>query len=46
MPRTELAYSCCLVIKSGPTPCNPMNCRMPGSSVRHYLLVFAHIHAH
>ena len=26
--------------------CNPMDCSIPGSSVIHYLLEFAQIHAH
>ena len=29
-----------------PTLCNPMDCRMPSSSVLHYLLEFPQIHVH
>ena len=32
---------CCSVVKSCWTLCNPMDCRLPGSSVLHYLLEFA-----
>ena len=38
--------SCCLVAKSCPTLCNPMDCSMPGFFVLHYLLEFAQIHVH
>ena len=34
----------CSVTKSFPTLWDPMDCSMPGSSVLHYLLEFAHIH--
>ena len=38
---------CCFpVTKSRPTLCNPVNYRMPGSSVLHYLQEFAQTHAH
>ena len=30
----EALYCCCLVVKSCPTLCNPMDCSPPGSSVR------------
>ena len=36
----------CLVPKLCPTPCDPMDCSMSGSSVLHYLLEFARIHVH
>ena len=37
---------CCSVTKSCPTLSNPMDCRMPDSSVLHYLLELAQIHIH
>ena len=37
---------CCLVAKSCPTLCDPMDCSMPSSSVLHCLLEFAQIHVH
>ena len=37
---------CCSVAKSCPTLGDSMDCRMPGSSVLHYLLKFAQIHVH
>ena len=37
---------CCSVAKSHPTPCNPMDCSMPGSSVLHYRPEFAQIQVH
>ena len=39
-------YNCCLVAKSCPTLCNPMDCSMPGFPVLHYLLEFAQTHVH
>ena len=36
---------CCLVAKSCPTLCEPMDCSTPGFPV-HYLLEFAQIHVH
>ena len=36
---------CCLLTKLCPTLYNLMNCRMPGSSVLHYLPEFAQIHS-
>ena len=36
--------SCCSVAKSYLTPCDPMNCSMPGFPVLHYLLEFAQVH--
>ena len=36
---------CCSVAKSCPALCDPMDCSMPGSSVRHHLREFAQIHA-
>ena len=38
--------SCCSVAKSCLTLCNPMDCRMPGFPVLHYLPEFAQIHVH
>ena len=35
---------CSSVAKSCPTPCDPLNCSMPGSSVLHHLPEFAQIH--
>ena len=35
----------CSVAKLCPTVCDPMDCRMPSSSVFHYLLEFAKIHS-
>ena len=37
---------CCLVKKSFPALCHPMDCSMPGSPVLHYLLEFAQTHVH
>ena len=37
---------CCLVTKSCPTLCDPMDCITPGSAVLHYLPEFAHTHVH
>ena len=34
-------HTCCSVAKSYLTFCDPMDCSMPGSSVLHYLLMFA-----
>ena len=39
--RAEFKLCCPLVAKYCPTPCDPMDCNMPGSSVLHYLLVFS-----
>ena len=41
-----MIYCCCSVTKSCPTPCNPMNCHMPGFPVLHCLSELAQIHAH
>ena len=32
-----MIFCCCSVTKSCPTPCNPMNCHMPGFPVLHRL---------
>ena len=40
----RLCCCCCSVSKSCLTLCDPMDCRMPGSSVLYYLLEFAQIH--
>ena len=37
---------CCLVAKSCPILCDPMDCSMPGFPVLHYLLEFAQTHVH
>ena len=37
---------CCSVTKSCPTLCNPMNYRMPGFPVFHYLMEFSWTHVH
>jgi len=37
---------CCSVAESCPTLCDLMDCSMPGSSLLHYILEFAHIHVH
>jgi len=39
--RAEFKLCCPLVAKYCPTPCDPMDCNMPGSSVLHYLLEFS-----
>ena len=36
----------CSVAKSRSTPCDPMDCSMPGSSALHYLWKLAQIHVH
>ena len=38
--------SFCLVAQLCPTPCDPMDCCMPGFPVLHYLLEFAQTHVH
>ena len=38
--------SCCLVSKSRPILCDPVDCITPGFPVLHYLLEFAHILVH
>ena len=40
------AICCCLVAKSCPILCHPMDCSTPGFSVLHYLSEFAQIHVH
>ena len=37
---------CCSVVKSCLTPCDPVDCSTPGSSVLHYLSKFAQVHVH
>ena len=37
---------CCLVAKSRPSLCDPMDCSMPGSPVLYYLPEFAQVHVH
>ena len=44
MPCPSLHQSiCCLVTKSCPTLCNPMNCNIPGFHVLHYLPEFVKV---
>ena len=38
--------SCCLVTKSCPTLCKPMDCSTLGFPVLHHLLQFAQVHVH
>ena len=38
------SYCCCLVAKSCPPLCDPMNCSMPGFPVFHYLPEFVQTH--
>ena len=40
------ACCCCLVVKSHPILCYPMDCRMSGHPVPHHLLEFVQIHVH
>ena len=35
---------CCSVARSCPTPCDPMDCSLPGFPVPHHLLDFAKVH--
>ena len=37
---------CCLVVKSCPTLCDPMDCSMPGLPVLHHLSELAQTHVH
>ena len=50
VPHNPLKYTehfcCCLVTKSCPALCKPMDCSMPGPSVLHCLPEFAQIHVH
>ena len=41
-----LVTCCCLVTKSCPTLCSPMDCSTQGLSVLHYLLEFVQTHVH
>ena len=43
---THISSCCCLVPKSCPTLCNPMDCSMPGFLVLHNLPELAQIHVH
>ena len=43
-PHERRIWSCCSVTKLCLTPCNPMNCSMPGFAILHYLLEFAQAH--
>ena len=40
----ERNYKCCLVTRSCPSLCNPMDCSTPGFPVLHYLLELAQTH--
>ena len=42
----SVMLGCCLVTKSCPPLCDPMDCCTPGASVLCYLLEFAQIHVH
>ena len=47
--QNRTAVCCCSVAKSWPSHvwlCNPMDCSMPGLSVPHHLLEFAHVCVH
>ena len=44
--KSVLLRLCCSVSKSCPTLYDPMDFNTPGSSILHYLLEFAQIHAH
>ena len=39
-------FYCCLVAKSCPTLCNPLDCSTPVFSVPHHLLKFVQVHVH
>ena len=41
-----LVFFCCLVAKSCPTLCNPIDCSTPGFPILHHLLELAQTHAH
>ena len=41
-----LLICCCSVTQSCPTPCDPMDCNMPGLPVHHQLPEFTQIHVH
>ena len=43
-PHERHIWSCCSVTKLCLTPCNPMNCSMPGFPILHYLPEFAQTH--
>ena len=43
---SNLFFFCCLVTKSCPTLCHPMDCSTPGFSVLHYLPKFVQTHVH
>ena len=42
--KIVVVHNCCLVTKSCPTLCNPIDCSMPGFHVLHYLPEFAQTH--
>ena len=46
LEENSLLVCCCLITKSCPALCNPMDCRTPGLSVLHYLPEFVQIHVH
>ena len=41
-----IRFNCCSVAQLCPTPCNPMDCSMPGFPVLHSLAEFAQTHVH
>ena len=45
-PGPSSCWWWCSVAKWCLTLCDPMDCSLPGSSVLHYLPVFAHVHVH
>ena len=45
-PSLSCPSSSCLVAKSCPTICNPMNCSTPGFLVPHHLPEFSQTHVH
>ena len=44
--QTDNLYCCCSIAKLCPTPCNPIDYKMPGFPVLHYLPKFAQTHVH
>ena len=46
MFKQPLACCCCLIAKSCPTLCDPMDCSPPGFPVLHYLPEFTQTHVH
>ena len=46
MRTLEFCCCCCSFTKSCPSPCEPMNCSMPGFLVLYSLSEFAQVHVH